>query len=155
MKTGIIRRIDDLGRIVIPKEIRRKFNIHEGDPLEISLDGNKICFELYIPSNDYEDKIMRIINDLEKDDYLTSDLTSLQNDLTSAKAEIDYWKRNAFDGCMERGRIEKTAKAEAYKEFAERLKEKYGYYDWENKTIVYPDEEIDNLLKELMGDSDA
>lgn len=72
MKTGIIRRIDDLGRIVIPKEIRRKFNIHEGDPLEISLDGNKICFELYIPSNDYEDKIMRIINDLEKDDYLTS-----------------------------------------------------------------------------------
>lgn len=72
MKTGIIRRIDDLGRIVIPKEIRKKFNIHEGDPLEISLDENKICFELYIPSNDYEDKIMRIINDLEKDDYLTS-----------------------------------------------------------------------------------
>lgn len=72
MKTGIIRRIDYLGRVLIPKEIRRKFNIYEGDPLEISLDGNKVCFELYIPSNDYEDKIMRIINDLEKDDYLTS-----------------------------------------------------------------------------------
>ena len=72
MKTGIIRRIDDLGRIVIPKEIRRKFNIQEGDPLEISLDGNKICFELYIPSNDYENKINRIIETLEQDDYLSS-----------------------------------------------------------------------------------
>ena len=48
MKTGIIRRIDDLGRIVIPKEIRRKLNIQEGDPLELSLDGNKVIFELYI-----------------------------------------------------------------------------------------------------------
>ena len=32
--TGIVRRIDDLGRIVIPKEIRRTMRIHEGDPLE-------------------------------------------------------------------------------------------------------------------------
>ena len=35
--TGIVRRIDDLGRIVIPKEIRRSFRIREGDPLEITL----------------------------------------------------------------------------------------------------------------------
>ena len=33
--TGIVRRIDDLGRVVIPKEIRRTLNIREGDPLEI------------------------------------------------------------------------------------------------------------------------
>lgn len=33
--TGIVRRIDDLGRIVIPKEIRRTMHIREGDPLEI------------------------------------------------------------------------------------------------------------------------
>lgn len=36
--TGIIRRIDDLGRIVIPKEIRRTMRIREGDPFEIFLD---------------------------------------------------------------------------------------------------------------------
>lgn len=38
--TGIVRRIDDLGRVVIPKEIRRSLNIREGDPLEIYIDEN-------------------------------------------------------------------------------------------------------------------
>ena len=36
--TGIVRRIDDLGRVVIPKEIRRTLRIKEGDPLEIYTD---------------------------------------------------------------------------------------------------------------------
>ncbi len=35
--TGIVRRIDDLGRVVIPKEIRRTMRIREGDPLPITL----------------------------------------------------------------------------------------------------------------------
>ena len=38
--TGVVRRIDDLGRIVIPKEIRRNLRVHEGDSLEIYIDGN-------------------------------------------------------------------------------------------------------------------
>ena len=46
-ETGIIRRVDDLGRIVIPKEIRRNLGIHEGDPLEISLHEDCICFKKY------------------------------------------------------------------------------------------------------------
>ena len=37
--TGVVRRIDDLGRIVIPKEIRRSLRIHEGDSLEIYIEG--------------------------------------------------------------------------------------------------------------------
>ena len=71
MKTGIIRRIDDLGRVVIPKEIRRKLNIKEGDPLELSFDENKVIFELYIPTCDYEDSIKRIIERLKQDEYLS------------------------------------------------------------------------------------
>lgn len=46
--TGIVRRIDDLGRVVIPKEIRRTLSIHEGDPLEIWIDGKgTLCLRKY------------------------------------------------------------------------------------------------------------
>lgn len=45
--TGIIRRIDDLGRIVIPKEIRRNFDIKEGDPLEITTYEGTITIRKY------------------------------------------------------------------------------------------------------------
>lgn len=54
--TGIVGRIDDLGRIVIPKEIRRSMFIHEGDALEIYTDNGFVCFKKYQPSA--EDKIV-------------------------------------------------------------------------------------------------
>lgn len=48
--TGIVRRIDDLGRIVIPKEIRRSFRIKEGDPLEIFTNAEgEVIFKKYSP----------------------------------------------------------------------------------------------------------
>lgn len=48
--TGIVRRIDDLGRIVVPKEIRRTLRIREGDPLEIFTDREgEIILKKYSP----------------------------------------------------------------------------------------------------------
>lgn len=48
--TGIVRRIDDLGRVVIPKEIRRVLRIREGDPLEIFTDRDgEVIFKKYSP----------------------------------------------------------------------------------------------------------
>nr|WP_297171661.1 stage V sporulation T C-terminal domain-containing protein [uncultured Agathobaculum sp.] len=48
--TGIVRRIDDLGRVVIPKEIRRTLRIREGDPLEIFTDRDgEVIFKKYSP----------------------------------------------------------------------------------------------------------
>lgn len=48
--TGIVRRIDDLGRVVIPKEIRRTMRIREGDPLEIYTDKDgEVIFKKYSP----------------------------------------------------------------------------------------------------------
>lgn len=47
--TGIIRRFDDLGRIVIPKEIRRKFKINAGEPVEISITEEGILLKPYNP----------------------------------------------------------------------------------------------------------
>jgi AbrB family transcriptional regulator (stage V sporulation protein T) len=45
--TGIVKRIDDVGRVAIPKEIRRTLRIREGDPLEIFTEGNMVCFKKY------------------------------------------------------------------------------------------------------------
>lgn len=68
--TGIVRRIDDLGRVVIPKEIRRTLRIREGDPLEIytATDG-EVIFKKYSPvgelsafAGQYADVLARISN---------------------------------------------------------------------------------------------
>ncbi|KHD35181.1 AbrB family transcriptional regulator [Clostridium acetobutylicum] len=48
--TGIVRRLDDLGRVVIPKELRRTFNIAEKDALEIYVDGEQIILKKYQPA---------------------------------------------------------------------------------------------------------
>lgn len=54
--TGIVRRIDDLGRVVIPKEIRRTLRIREGDPLEIFTDREGgIILKKYSPINELTD----------------------------------------------------------------------------------------------------
>lgn len=45
--TGIVRRIDDLGRVVIPKSLRRTLNLNEFDPLEIFIDGERIILQKY------------------------------------------------------------------------------------------------------------
>lgn len=54
--TGIVRRIDDLGRIVIPKEIRRTLRIREGDPLEIFVDRDgEVILKKYSPIGELAD----------------------------------------------------------------------------------------------------
>ncbi|WP_188207359.1 stage V sporulation protein T [Alkalibacillus aidingensis] len=51
--TGIVRRIDDLGRVVVPKEIRRTLRIREGDPLEIFVDREgEVILKKYSPINE-------------------------------------------------------------------------------------------------------
>lgn len=54
--TGIVRRIDDLGRVVIPKEIRRTLRIREGDPLEIFVDHDgEVILKKYSPMSELGD----------------------------------------------------------------------------------------------------
>jgi transcriptional pleiotropic regulator of transition state genes len=48
--TGIVRKIDDLGRIVLPKELRNVLDIKERDPMEIYVDGSFIMLQKYEPS---------------------------------------------------------------------------------------------------------
>lgn len=48
--TGIVRKVDELGRVVIPIELRRTLNIEEKDSLEIYVDGDKIILRKYEPA---------------------------------------------------------------------------------------------------------
>lgn len=48
--TGIVRKIDDLGRMVIPIELRKTMNINKKDPMEIFVDGDKIILSKYEPA---------------------------------------------------------------------------------------------------------
>ena len=62
--TGIIRRVDDLGRIVIPKEIRRTVGIREGEPLEIFIEGeDTVCFRRY--KNNLGDAVEHLRDQIE------------------------------------------------------------------------------------------
>jgi transcriptional pleiotropic regulator of transition state genes len=59
--TGIIRNIDELGRIVIPKEIRKKFGLSSTDPVEIFIEGDKIVLTRYQASCSFCDSCENIV----------------------------------------------------------------------------------------------
>lgn len=63
--TGIVRKIDDLGRVVIPKEIRKNLRIREGDSLEIYIENNgEIIFKKYTAMGDIIDMASRFADNL-------------------------------------------------------------------------------------------
>ncbi|MGL6216421.1 MAG: AbrB/MazE/SpoVT family DNA-binding domain-containing protein [Lacrimispora sphenoides] len=55
--TGIIRRVDDLGRIVIPREIRRNLCFQEGSPVELFTDGDKLVIQKYQTCDSISDTV--------------------------------------------------------------------------------------------------
>ncbi len=62
--TGIVRRVDGLGRIVIPKEIRKNIKIKEGDPLEFYTDRGELILRKYSPLEDNEEFLSKILTSL-------------------------------------------------------------------------------------------
>ena len=66
MISGIIRRFDDLGRIVIPKEIRRARGWDEGTPIEIVLDGEDVILRPYGDNQRLEDLLNELISQMEE-----------------------------------------------------------------------------------------
>ncbi len=60
--TGVVRRIDDLGRIVIPKEIRRTLRIRDGESLEIYVDKEMVALKKYSPMDDLEDIAKNLVD---------------------------------------------------------------------------------------------
>ena len=89
--TGIVRRIDELGRVVIPKEIRRTLRIREGDPLEIFTDHDgEVVLKKYSPigeiaaiARDYTDSLYRTLGHVA----LISDRDAVVSSSGAAKRE--------------------------------------------------------------------
>ncbi|HIZ55165.1 MAG TPA: AbrB/MazE/SpoVT family DNA-binding domain-containing protein [Firmicutes bacterium] len=60
--TGIVRKVDELGRIVLPKELRSTLDLNQGDALEIYVDGDLIILKKYQPSCIFCDNASNTIN---------------------------------------------------------------------------------------------
>lgn len=73
--TGVVRRIDDLGRIVIPKEIRRSLRIHDGESMEIFVDDELIALKKYSSLDELVNLSVLLVdviyNDIKKDVLIT------------------------------------------------------------------------------------
>lgn len=91
--TGIIRRIDDLGRIVIPKELRKIVGIHEGDPFEIYLDpvDKMVCFKRYTPMSEHADTLNQLEDWVEE--FMYEDRTKARDLIRQLRAVFQKAER--------------------------------------------------------------
>ena len=104
--TGIVRRIDDLGRVVIPKEIRRTMRIHEGAPLEIytGKEGEGI-FKKYSPIGELASFASQYVDTLYKTCQISTIVTDRDTIIASAglsrREYIDRKLSEDFEGIIE------------------------------------------------------
>ncbi|MBO5036233.1 MAG: AbrB/MazE/SpoVT family DNA-binding domain-containing protein [Clostridia bacterium] len=92
--TGIVRRIDDLGRVVIPKEIRRTMRIREGDPLEIYTEKDgEVIFKKYSPIGELSNFVGAYTETVNK----ATGLTAIITDKDSVIAASGLHKKELFD----------------------------------------------------------
>ena len=93
--TGIVRRVDEVGRIVIPKELRRTMGIKDGDPLELFRDKDHIVLQKYTFSDEVGqavDSLKSWVNDPESD--AAKNMTSLELDIFKRLLEIVHKAHN-------------------------------------------------------------
>ncbi len=64
--TGIVRKVDELGRIVLPKELRKMFDIDHKDPIEIYVDGDSIILKKYEPACIFCESATDVVNFMDK-----------------------------------------------------------------------------------------
>ena len=97
--TGIVRRIDDLGRVVIPKEIRRTMRIREGDPLEIYTDREgEVIFKKYSPIGElatfaaqYAETLQKICSTgVPKKEYMDKKISKELEEATEKRTLYQY-----------------------------------------------------------------
>jgi len=100
--TGIVRRIDELGRVVIPKEIRKTLRIREGDPLEIYTDTDELLLKKYSPVASFEgesDNFASAMAEISERPCIVTDTDKVVSvssqklkDLVGAQLHADFYK---------------------------------------------------------------
>ena len=95
--TSIIRRLDDLGRIVIPKEIRRQVGVREGSPMEIYVSDEKsIVLKLYSPIENLSERVIQISREMARMSSLELSIYDCYHKITSIGFSPDSVKE--WDG---------------------------------------------------------
>lgn len=105
--TGIVRRIDDLGRVVIPKEIRRTMRIREGDPLEIYTDADgEVIFKKYSPIGELGPYTKQYVDVLNRTTSLPAIICDRDHIIAAAgiskKEVLDKRISQSLESCMEK-----------------------------------------------------
>ena len=119
--TGIVRRIDDLGRIVIPKEIRRTMRIREGDPLEIFTDKDGIViFKKYSQMG-------------ELSEFAENYVEAIQKVSGYPTAIVDKDAVIAVSGVAKKDLLEKNISSEISEVLEDRMT--YGYMEGDEHSI--------------------
>lgn len=84
--TGIVRRIDESGAITIPKEMRKKFHLRYGTPLEFYLEGNDIVLRKY---GTLQDDLLNILENLKTTISQDDDCTKYKDEILTGIKEIE------------------------------------------------------------------
>ena len=119
--SGITRKIDELGRIVLPKEIRKSLNINTGDDFQITIENNKIILNKFEKLKNIETEILKIIKSfilvypykiyfIIGNEEITTKETILQNLVSIIQERKIYYQENIekvqiFENKLEEGRI--------------------------------------------------
>lgn len=130
--TGIVRRIDDLGRVVIPKEIRRTLRIREGDPLEIFVDRDgEVILKKYSPISELGDFAKEYAESLfESTNHITmiSDRDTIIAVAGGSKKDyLDKQIGSLVEQCMENRKFSMESGSGTY-EICKDMSETYSSY---------------------------
>lgn len=86
--TGVIRKIDNLGRIVVPKEIRKNLNIHNGDDVQIFIEGDKIVLKKYQKVLTIKENAGRYLSKISK--FCSGTICVIDKEIIVASSSQDY-----------------------------------------------------------------
>ena len=97
--TGIVRRIDDLGRIVIPKEIRKTLKIKENESLEVFINNDEIILKKYSNLDNFKqlaENYIHVLNDITGNNIIITDRNKVICSSESLKNEYDNKEINEY-----------------------------------------------------------